>query len=121
LRLPVQNGSLIHRKVIFMKKTGLTLIATIVGVVALHSFDYQKAGSISGSIAPADGAFMVWAIQNTDTVKGIPSNGIFSLTARSGTWKVIIDAKDPYQDVMMDNVQVSDGKETSLGEIKLQR
>lgn len=104
-----------------MKKTGLALCATIVGVVTLHSFGYQKAGSITGTIVPADGAFTVWAIQNTDTIKNIPANGIFSLTARSGTWKVIIDAKDPYQDVMMENVQVSDGKETSLGEIKLQR
>lgn len=104
-----------------MKKTGLTLVATIITVVALHSFDYQKAGSITGSIVPADGAFTVWAMQSTDTIKAIPSNGIFNLTARSGTWKVIIDAKDPYQDVMLENVQVSDGKETSLGEIKLQR
>lgn len=104
-----------------MKKTGLTLLATIVGVVALHSFDYQRAGTITGSIVPADGVFVVWAIQNTDTLKSIPANGMFSLTARSGTWKVIIDSKDPYQDVMMENVLVSDGKETSLGEIKLQR
>ena len=104
-----------------MKKTGLTLCATILAVVALHSFNYQKAGSIVGSIVPADGALMVWAIQNTDTVKASPANGTFSLSAKSGTWKVIIDAKDPYQDVMMENVQVTDGKETSLGEIKLQR
>jgi hypothetical protein len=107
-----------------MKKTGLTLCATILAVVALHSFNYQKyqkAGSIVGSIVPADGALMVWAIQNTDTVKAPPVNGTFNLAAKSGTWKVIIDAKDPYQDVMMENVQVTDGKETSLGEIKLQR
>ena len=104
-----------------MKKTGLTLILTIIGVVALHSFNSQKAGTISGSIVPADGAVMIWAIQNTDTVKAAPANGFFSLAAKSGTWKVIIDAKEPYQDVMMENVQVSDGKETSLGEIKLQR
>ena len=107
-----------------MKKTGLTLLATILGVVALHSFNShnsQKAGTISGSIVPADGALLVWAIQNADTIKGAPANGIFTLAAKSGTWKVIIDAKEPYQDVMMENVQVSDGKETSLGEIKLQR
>lgn len=104
-----------------MKKTGLTLIAIILGVVALHSFNSQKAGTISGSVVPADGAIMVWAVQNTDTAKAAPANGFFSLTAKSGTWKVVIDAKEPYQDVMMENVQVSDGKETSLGEIKLQR
>ena len=104
-----------------MKKTGLTLILTILGVVALHSFNLQKAGTISGSVVPADGAIMIWAIQATDTVKAAPANGFFSLAANGGTWKVVIDAKEPYQDVMMENVQVSDGKETSLGEIKLQR
>ncbi|HEY0677452.1 MAG TPA: carboxypeptidase regulatory-like domain-containing protein [Chitinophagaceae bacterium] len=104
-----------------MKKTGLTLCATILAVVALHSFDNRKAGSITGSIVPADGALIVWAIQNTDTVKAAPVNGVFSLATKSGNWKVIIDAKEPYQDVMMENVQVNDGKETSLGEIKLQR
>ena len=104
-----------------MKKTGLTLFATIIGVIALHSFGYNKAGSISGSIIPADGAVSVWAIQSPDTVKAVPANGMFSLTARPGNWKVIIDAKDPYQDVMMENVQVNDGKETSLGEIRLQK
>ncbi|MGB8193586.1 MAG: carboxypeptidase regulatory-like domain-containing protein [Chitinophagaceae bacterium] len=104
-----------------MKKTGLTLCATVLVVVAFHSFGYQKAGSISGSIVPADGAFAVWAIQSTDTVRAAPANGTFSINARSGTWKVIIDAKEPYQDVMMENVQVSDGKETSLGEIRLQK
>ena len=104
-----------------MKKTGLTLLATITGVIALHSFGYNKAGSIAGSIVPADGAVSVWAIQAPDTLKAVPANGMFSLAARPGNWKVIIDAKEPYQDVMMENVQVNDGKETSLGEIRLQK
>lgn len=104
-----------------MKKTGLTLCATILAVVALHSFNSTRTGSINGSIVPADGAVLIWAIQSVDTVKGVPANGMFSLTVKSGTWKVVIDAKEPYQDVMMENVQVTDGKETSLGEIRLQR
>lgn len=102
-----------------MKKTGLTLLATITGVIALHSFEHKQAGSITGSIVPADGAVSIWAIQSPDTLKAVPANGIFSVTARSGNWRVIIDAKEPYQDVMMENVQVNDGKETSLGEIRL--
>jgi hypothetical protein len=111
----------LHPNFCFMKKTGLTLCLTILAVVALHSFDHLRTGSISGSIVPADGALIVWAIQNTDTVRAAPANGMFSFQAKSGVWRVIIDAKDPYRDVMLDNVQVNDGKETSLGEIKLQR
>lgn len=104
-----------------MKKTGLTLLATITGVIALHSFGSKTAGSISGSVVPADGVVSVWAIQAPDTIKAVPANGIFSLAARSGNWKVVIDAKEPFQDVMLENVQVNDGKETSLGEIRLQK
>lgn len=104
-----------------MKKTGLTLCAIILAVVALHSFGSRRAGAITGSVIPADGVVTVWAVQSPDTLKAAPSNGVFSLTARSGNWKVIIDAKEPYQDVMMENVQVNDGKETSLGEIRLQK
>ena len=104
-----------------MKKTGLTLFATITGVIALHSFGNKKAGSISGSIVPVDGAVSVWAIQSPDTIKAVPANGVFSLTARPGNWKVIIDAREPYQDVLMENVPVNDGKETNLGEIRLQK
>jgi len=104
-----------------MKKTGLTLCATILAVVALHSFNSNKAGSISGSIVPADGALYVWAIQATDTVRAVPANGAFAITAKAGAWKVIIDAKDPYKDVMLENVMVNEGKETSVGEVRLQR
>ncbi|HYE55126.1 MAG TPA: carboxypeptidase regulatory-like domain-containing protein [Chitinophagaceae bacterium] len=104
-----------------MKKTGLTLCATILGVVALHSFNYKKAGSITGSLVPADGAVNIWAIQATDTVRAVIANGIFSFSTRPGAWKVIIDAKAPYKDVMLENIMVNDGKETSVGEIRLQQ
>jgi len=104
-----------------MKKTGLTLAATILSVAALHSFKQGQTGSIGGSIVPQDGATVIWAIQNTDTVRTSPSSGQFSLQAKTGVWKVIVDAKEPYKDVMIENVQVNDGKETNVGEIRLQK
>lgn len=78
-------------------------------------------GSIGGNIIPADGATYVWAIQNRDTLKAAPVNGQFSLAVNNGIWKVVVDAKDPFKDVMIENVQVNDGKETNLGEIRLQK
>jgi hypothetical protein len=102
-------------------KNGVTLTATILLIAALHSFRGSQVGSIGGSIVPADGALYVWAFQNRDTVKTVPVNGQFTLQANNGVWKVIVDSKDPYKDVMIENVQVNDGKETNLGEIRLQR
>jgi len=102
-------------------KNGATLTATILLIVALHSFRNSTAGSIGGTIVPAEGATYVWAIQNRDTVRAAPVNGQFSLQAKTGVWKVIVDAKEPYKDVMIENVQVNDGKETNVGEIRLQK
>jgi hypothetical protein len=104
-----------------MKKTGLTLALIILSVAALHSFKILQTGTIGGTIVPIDGAAAVWAIQNTDTVRTSPANGQFTLQAKPGVWKVIVDAKDPYKDVMIENVQVNDGKETNVGEIRLQK
>ena len=104
-----------------MKKTGLTLALTILSVAALHSFKSLQTGTIGGSIVPIDGASVVWAIQNTDTVRTSPANGQFTLQAKQGIWKVIVDAKEPYKDVMIENIQVNDGKETNVGEIRLQK
>jgi|SRR6516162_6582993 hypothetical protein len=102
-------------------KNGATLTATIILIVAIHSFRASQMGSIGGTITPADGASYIWAIQNRDTVKAAPANGQFTLSVNNGVWKVMVDAKDPYKDVLIENVQVNDGKETNLGEIRLQR
>src|SRR5438046_5494615 len=104
-----------------MMKIGTTLTATIILIVALHSFRASQMGSIGGSIIPPDGASYVWAVQNRDTVKAAPANGQFTLAVNNGVWKIMIDAKDPYKDVLIENVQVNDGKETNLGEIRLQK
>jgi hypothetical protein len=102
-------------------KNGATLTATIILIAALHSFRSSQMGSIGGTVSPPDGASYIWAIQNRDTVKGAPVNGQFSLAVNNGIWKVVVDAKDPYKDVLIENVQVNDGKETNLGEIRLQK
>ncbi len=104
-----------------MKHTGITLAVTIVIVAALHSFRAMQTGSIGGTVVPADGTVYIWAFQNTDTVKTLPTNGQFTLSVKTGIWKIIVDAKEPYKDVLFENVQVNDGKETNLGEIRLQR
>ena len=102
-------------------KNGVTVSAIILVIAALHSFRDSAAGSIGGTVIPADGVTYIWAVQNRDTIKTVPVNGQFSLPAANGLWKVVVDAKDPYKDVLIENVQVLDGKETNLGEIRLQR
>ncbi len=103
-----------------MKKTFVTFIALSTAIVTLHAFKpAEQTTGVKGSIVPADGATMVWGINGTDTVRAAPANGSFALTAKAGTWKIIIDAKDPYKDATMEKVEVKEGQITDLGEVKL--
>ncbi|MFN4313062.1 MAG: carboxypeptidase regulatory-like domain-containing protein [Chitinophagaceae bacterium] len=96
-------------------KGGLAMLA----IVALFSFTKMQTG-ITGKVVPADGVEMVWAINGSDSAKTELTGGSFTLPVKPGTYKVIVDAKDPYKDVTMDNVVVKDGAATDLGEIALQ-
>ncbi len=77
--------------------------------------------SITGKVSPADGVESVWAISGTDSVKSGLNAGSFTLSVKSGTYKVIIDAKDPYKDVLLDNIAVKDDQPADIGEIVLQK
>lgn len=103
-----------------MSKFGLSaLVVLLTGVVAFRNFE---GGSISGKVTPVDGASQAWAISGSDTLKASVTDGTFSVQpAKSGTYTVIIDAKDPYKDATLQDVKVEDGKVTDLGEIKLEQ
>lgn len=98
--------------------TGLLLILCI----GLFSFAFQSGGSIKGSIIPASAAKLVWAVSPSDTLKAVITGGSFTINhVKTGTYKIMIDASAPYKDFMKDGVQVTEGQETNIGEIKLQK
>lgn len=77
--------------------------------------------AIVGSVSPADGIESVWAVSKTDSVKAIVINtGTFSMSVRPGIYKVIVDAKTPYKDVVLPNIDVKD-QPMDVGEIVLQK
>lgn len=96
---------------------GIALTA-ITGLYAFRSIDQ---GSITGKVSPADAAQAVWAVSGTDSVTANVVNGAFSLSVKAGTYKVVVDAKEPYKDASVDNVTVADGSPVDVGEIKLQK
>ncbi len=105
-----------------MKKTFLSLFALVITAFALFSFyTNRQTSGIRGMVIPADGANWVWGISGTDTIKAATVRGSFVLPAKSGAWKVIIDANDPYKDAILERVEVKEGQVTDVGEIKLQQ
>ena len=104
-----------------MKKTLFTLFATILTVAMLHAFRLMQSSSISGKIIPPDGAELVWAINGRDSMRTNVVNGAFVFTAKPGTWKVMINGKSPFKDAVLESVDVKEGQNTDLGEIRLQQ
>lgn len=103
-----------------MKRKLLSIGFAAAFALGLVAFTGTQTG-IVGKVVPADGVELVWAVSGTDSLKTNVTSGTFSLPAKPGTYKVIIDAKEPYKDVTFDNVEVKDGEPTDLGEIALQQ
>ncbi|ASZ12800.1 carboxypeptidase-like regulatory domain-containing protein [Chitinophaga pendula] len=105
-----------------MKKTRIGMLALAALAFGTFAFKGAEGGSISGKVTPAEGAQEVWAIQGTDTLKTVVTDGAFNLqNAKAGTYTVIVDGKDPYKDATLQEVKVEDGKATDLGEIRLEK
>lgn len=98
---------------------GLAALAVTLGLFAFSKFD---GGVIKGRVTPVDAATQVWALSASDTLKSSITNGAFEIAnAKAGTYKIFIDATEPYKDVIKDNVQVSDGGTADLGSITLEK
>ena len=77
--------------------------------------------SITGKVSPADGAEKIWAISATDSIRFGLASGIFSAQVKAGIYKLIVDAKTPYKDVLLDNLDVKENQVFDVGEIILQQ
>ena len=106
-----------------MKKVKMALVALSIATAGLFAFNSDPmAGSIRGTISPADGASRVWAISTSDTASGNIQNGAFEIvTAKEGVYKVIVEAKPPYRNAAKDNVTVVNGQSTDVGQINLEK
>jgi len=105
-----------------MEKIKVSVLA-FAAVIAAGAFAFRGVqGSITGKVRPFDGATDVWAIQGSDTLKTVVTDGAFTFEdARAGIYTVIVDAKEPFRDATLRDVRVEDGQATDLGEINLQQ
>jgi hypothetical protein len=98
------------------------MIFMILSAVALlNSFRNKYQTSIVGRVNPVGGANVVWAVSGRDSTTSNVVNGAFSLEAKQGIYKVVIDAVEPYKDAILENVSVKEGQTIDVGEIMLQK
>ena len=105
-----------------MKKTRTALLGLAIATAGLFSFYSLQTASIKGRVTPADSGVRAWAISGTDTLRTNVSQGSFEFPrAKAGTYRLIIEAKAPYQNIAKDSVEVVDGQTTDVGEITLRQ
>ena len=104
-----------------MKNTLLVTAFAFVLALGAASFTSFQTATISGKIIPADGAELVWAIKDADSLSTKPAAGSFKFDLKPGIYMILIDAKEPYKDVQFEKVEVTEGKSLDLGEIKLEK
>ncbi|MDH7462392.1 carboxypeptidase regulatory-like domain-containing protein [Chitinophagaceae bacterium 26-R-25] len=93
-----------------------------IGVAGLFSFYTVQKGTIKGTVSPSEGAVRAWALSSSDTLRAPVQSGAFEITnAKPGTYRIIIEAKPPYKNIAKDDVNVTEGQPTDVGEIKLQQ
>ncbi len=100
-------------------KSKWTLVLIVLMAIVLHAYKAFQTAGISGRVSPQNAAEMILATHGADSIKVIPANGVFMLEAKPGMYKVIVDAKQPFKDVLIESIEVTSGKTTDLGEIKV--
>lgn len=105
-----------------MRSVKVSIFAIVAVAIAVLAFRKMEGGTISGKVAPLDGASRVWAIQEADSLTTDIMDGAFILQqASEGIYTVIISAKQPFRDVTITGVKVEEGKVTDLGEVRLEQ
>ncbi len=104
------------RKAFVVEVIALFLVALLVAFQSVQS-------SVIGKINPSDGADAVLAIAQNDTTgynkRSMITNGRFAMDLKPGKYKLVIDTREPYLDVTLENIEVKPGITTDLGDIKV--
>ena len=108
-------------KTLFMKRFLIVIVMIVSAILILYSFRNKYQTSIVGRVNPVSGANAVWAVSGRDSATSNIVNGAFSLEAKQGIYKVVIDAVEPYKDAILENVSVKEGQTIDVGEIMLQK
>jgi hypothetical protein len=85
-----------------------------------YAISFQQT-SITGKISPAEAAEVVWILHAKDTLRTSILWGNFSQQVKPGTYKLIVNAKPPYKDVSLGNLEVKENHVLDIGELILQK
>jgi hypothetical protein len=114
-------GCIQLRKFMFRNFFAVIVAYVLIGAFAFSGKEKDTRSMITGRVSPADGVELVMVISGKDTAKLPVSAGSFSAEVKPGVHQLIVDAKSPYKDVVLDNLNVTENEVLDLGEITLKQ
>ncbi len=103
-----------------MKNAFVQLCLVILVITGIHAMRLIKANTINGKVSAPSALQYAWAVKGADSVIVAADHGNFSIKVSPGIWKVLLHTRSPYRNQEIDNIIVTDGHSTDLGEIILQ-
>jgi len=98
--------------------TGMIALLLLVCLFAAGAF---QSAVIRGTVQPPEAVTDVWAISGRDTFSGSIVQNVFEISKLpAGTYSVVIEAQPPYKKAIRENIVVSEGQVTEVGEIVLE-
>lgn len=104
-----------------MIKAFWVLIIIIAAITGLHARRLNQTSLVTGRVVPPTSVNEVWAIRGKDSMRAVPKDGAFVLQLQTGQYRIIIQAHPPYKNIVKEGVVAEEGKNTDLGEIKLEQ
>jgi hypothetical protein len=99
----------------------IMMIMILVLLLAIsQSFSGSKT-AITGRVNPTDGAELVWLMGEKDSLKTGVSDGQFYFDVKPGAYKLMVQSRPPYKDVVLDNLVVRQEETLDVGEIILKQ
>ena len=107
-----------------MKKVLFTCLILSVMFCNLQCVRRQEANEshptfIKGKISPAQAAAVVWIVDAKDTLSASVIDGSFSMQVKPETYRLVVNAKAPYNNVSLGNLEVTHHHALDVGEIIL--
>jgi hypothetical protein len=95
----------------------------IAGMLLLVGFTHRFNTLVTGSVNPMDAGLRAWVFSATDTLtSSIENNGRFQISnVKAGQYRLLIEGKPPYRNVVREGIVVTDGAPVDVGTIEMQK
>ncbi len=97
----------------------LVIILALFGAINLGFGPTDQQTAVVGTVRPSDGAEIVWLIGARDSASSGLSSGQFYIKSGPGVYKLVVIAKPPYHDVLLENLVLKENETLDVGEIIL--